>query len=128
MKELDKVTKLLNALAGSLLVEVKREGKVWQQRYAAKGVLVIGIHTPETDAESKPANVAKKVKELGITYPVLVDSRRYNWNRWRQHIWPSIYLVDKQGRVKYVWEGELEYQGAGGEAKMTRLIETLLSE
>ena len=100
----------------------------WQQRYAAKGVLVIGIHTPETDAESKPANVAKNVKELGITYPVLVDSRRYNWNRWPQHIWPSIYLVDKQGRVKYVWEGELEYQGAGGEAKMTRLVETLLSE
>ena len=100
----------------------------WQQRYAAKGVLVIGIHTPETDAESKPANVAKKVKELGITYPVLVDSRRYNWNRWQQRIWPSIYLVDKQGRVKYVWEGELEYQGAGGEAKMTRLVETLLSE
>jgi thiol-disulfide isomerase/thioredoxin len=100
----------------------------WQKRYAAEGVLVIGIHTPETDAESKAANVAKKVKDLGITYPVLVDSKRYNWNRWWHHVWPSIYLVDKQGLVKYVWEGELEYQGAGGEAKMTRFIETLLRE
>ncbi len=100
----------------------------WQKRYAARGVMVIGIHTPETEAEGKPANVAKKVKELGITYPVLLDPKRANWSRWPQHIWPSIYLVDKKGLVKYVWEGELEYRGAGGEAKMTRLIETLLRE
>jgi thiol-disulfide isomerase/thioredoxin len=100
----------------------------WQQRYSAKGVLVIGIHSPETDAESKPANVARKVKELGITYPVFLDPKRSNWNRWHQRVWPTIYLVDKHGRVKYAWEGELEYQGAGGEAKMTRLIETMLKE
>jgi len=100
----------------------------WQKRYAARGVMVIGIHTPETEAEGKPANVAKRVKELGITYPVLLDPKRANWSRWPQHIWPSIYLVDKKGLVKYVWEGELEYRGAGGEAKMTRLIETLLRE
>lgn len=100
----------------------------WQKRYAAKGVLVIGIHTPETDGESKPANVARKVKELGITYPVLVDSRRYNWNRWRQHAWPTVYLVDKQGRARYLAEGELEYRGSGGDAKMTQLIQRLLQE
>jgi thiol-disulfide isomerase/thioredoxin len=100
----------------------------WQKRFAAKGVLVIGVHTPETEAERNPANVAKKVKELGISYPVLVDSDHENWKRWQQRIWPTIYLIDKQGRVRYGWEGELEYQGAGGEAKMTRLIEALLKE
>ena len=81
---------------------------------------------PETEAERDPANVAKKVKELGIAYPVLLDSDRQNWNRWQQRIWPAIYLIDKQGRVRYLWEGELEYQNAGGEAKMNRLIAELL--
>jgi peroxiredoxin len=98
----------------------------WWQRFAGKGVVVIGIHTPETEAERDPANVAKKVKELGIAYPVLLDPDRQNWNRWQQRCWPAIYLIDKQGRVRYVWEGELEYQNAGGEAKMNQLILELL--
>jgi thiol-disulfide isomerase/thioredoxin len=98
----------------------------WWNRLAGNGVVVIGIHTPETEAERDPANVAKKVKELGIAYPVLLDPDRQNWNRWQQRIWPAIYLIDKQGRVRYLWEGELEYQNAGGEAKMNRLIAELL--
>jgi peroxiredoxin len=138
----------LNLPKGSTLSLASRKGKVtivhfwtfacinckrnlaaydrWWKRFAANGVVVIGIHTPETDPERDPANVAKKVKELGITYPVLLDSEHQNWNRWQQSIWPAIYLIDKQGRVRYLWEGELEYQNAGGEAKMTRLIVELL--
>jgi thiol-disulfide isomerase/thioredoxin len=100
----------------------------WQKRFAAKGVVIIGIHSPETEEEKSSLNVAKKVKELGITYPVLIDSDLKNWNRWQQHVWPAICLIDKRGRVRYGWEGELEYNGAGGEAKMTRLIEALLRE
>ena len=93
------------------------------------GVLeIIGIHTPETDAEHDPANVAKKVKELGITYPVLLDPDRRNWNRWQQRYWPAICLVDKRGQVRYCWEGELEYQGASGNVRMMDLIESLLNE
>ena len=100
----------------------------WHKRFASKGVMVIGVHSPETKAEGDPANVAKMVKELGIAYPVLVDSDLLNWNRWQQRAWPAVCLIDKQGRVRFGWEGELEYHGAGGEAKMTRLIEALLRE
>jgi thiol-disulfide isomerase/thioredoxin len=100
----------------------------WQKRFASKGVVVIGVHTPETEGERNLTNVVRKVKELGISYPVLVDAEKQNWRRWEQAVWPAIYLIDKHGRVRYMWEGELEYQGAGGEAKMTRLIEDLLRE
>jgi thiol-disulfide isomerase/thioredoxin len=100
----------------------------WWKRFADVGVAVIGIHTPETEAERDPANVARKVKDLGISYPVLLDSDHQNWNRWQQDIWPAIYLIDKQGRARYLWEGELEYQNAGGEAKMTQHILDLLRE
>ncbi|MGO8926367.1 MAG: redoxin domain-containing protein [Limisphaerales bacterium] len=140
----------LNVPEGSRLSLASRKGKVtilhfwtfdcinckhnlpaydrWQKRFAAKDVLVIGVHTPETAAERNLANVARKVKELGISYPVLVDSDHENWRRWQQRMWPTVYLIDKQGRVRYGWEGELEYQGAGGEAKMIGLIEALLKE
>jgi peroxiredoxin len=138
----------LNLPKGSTLSLASRKGKVtivhfwtfgcinckrnlaaydrWWKRFAGDGVVVIGVHTPETEAERDPANVAKKVKELGIAYPVLLDPDHQNWNRWHQRIWPAIYLIDKQGRVRFVWQGELEYQNAGGEGKMTRLIVELL--
>jgi thiol-disulfide isomerase/thioredoxin len=100
----------------------------WQKGFATKGVVVIGIHSPETEAERDPVNVAKQVKELGITYPVLLDPELKNWKRWQQHVWPMVCLIDKRGWARYAWEGELEWRGAGGEAKMTRLIEALLKE
>ena len=100
----------------------------WQKAFAAKPLQIIGIHTPETESERDPVNVARKVKELAITYPVLLDSQRVNWNHWQQSVWPAIYLVDKRGQVRYAWEGELEYNGADGYAKMIRLIEALLRE
>jgi thiol-disulfide isomerase/thioredoxin len=100
----------------------------WQRRFAAKGVLVIGIHSPETQAERKPANVASKVKEFGITYPVLLDPELKNWNRWQQRVWPAVCLIDKQGRVRYGWEGELGPPESGVEARLTRLVDVLLKE
>ena len=100
----------------------------WRRRFAAQGLELIGIHTPETAAERDPANVARKVRELGIGYPVLLDPDRANWDRWQQRYWPAIYLIDKQGRVRYCWEGELEYQDSDGNSKMTHLIESLLRE
>jgi len=140
----------LNLPKGTKLSLVSRKGKVtvlhfwtygcinckrnlpayqrWQKAFAAKGVVVIGIHSPETEAERDPTNVAKQVKELGITYPVLLDAELKNWNRWQQRVWPAVCLIDKRGWARYAWEGELEWRGAGGEAKMTQLIEGLLKE
>jgi thiol-disulfide isomerase/thioredoxin len=100
----------------------------WHRRFGSQGLEIIGIHTPETAIEHDSARVAQKVKEFGIDYPVLLDPDAANWNRWQIRYWPTIYLVDKHGRVRYCWEGELEYQGAGGYAKMTQLIETLLKQ
>jgi len=68
------------------------------------------------------------VKELGITYPVLLDPDAKNWSRWAQQYWPTIYLIDKKGRVRYRWAGELEYDHAGGEEIMASRIQELLEE
>ena len=100
----------------------------WNKQFAAKGVAVIGVHTPELDYERDPKNVARFVKDNGIAYPILIDAKHENWNRWEQQYWPTVYLIDKQGRVRYQWIGELNYNNAGGEAKMARLVEQLLNE
>jgi peroxiredoxin len=71
---------------------------------------------------------SKYVKKQKITYPILIDRQGENWNRWGQQYWPTVYLIDRRGRVRYRWEGELEYNRAGGEAIMTRCVEELLKE
>ncbi len=88
----------------------------------------VGVHTPEFDHERRTENVARALKEHGITHPVLLDNRHENWNRWRQQYWPTVYLIDKRGRVRHKWEGELEYNRAGGEARMGALVDELLKE
>lgn len=100
----------------------------WQHRFERQGVLIIGVHTPETPSERDEASVARQVKRLGITYPVLTDTRGSNWDRWGLNAWPTVFLIDKRGRVRYRWVGELEYMGAHGEARMGRLIDALLRE
>jgi thiol-disulfide isomerase/thioredoxin len=100
----------------------------WQKRFAGDKVTLIGIHTPETAAEKKRENVVRQVKKLGITYPVLLDQKAFNWERWQQRIWPTVFLVDKHGRVRCRWTGELEWQRAGGEEFMARQIRRLLDE
>jgi peptide-methionine (R)-S-oxide reductase len=100
----------------------------WQKKFADKDVTIIGVHTPETAYESDPKNVARRVKELGITYPVLLDADNENWNRWHQQYWPTVYLVDKAGRIRRHWEGELNWNGAGGEANLSTVVEQLLKE
>lgn len=100
----------------------------WQKQFAGKDVALIGVHTPETPGEALPARVKAHIRDYGITYPVLVDSKNVNWNRWNQQFWPTIYLLDKQGRIRYRWEGELEYDGQKGTQTVARLVDQLLAE
>ena len=100
----------------------------WEQKLAGRDVAIIGIHTPELAHERVTANVEMKVAQYNIHWPVLVDTDMKNWRKWRQEFWPAVYLVDKKGKIRYRWDGELNYGGAGGEKKMLELVEQLLEE
>jgi peroxiredoxin len=89
---------------------------------------VLGIHTAETAAERDPANVRKAALEAGLTFPILVDQDKLNWDAWGNSMWPSVYLIDKQGYVRYWWYGELNWKGAEGERRLRKRIEELLDE
>ncbi|WP_158409348.1 redoxin domain-containing protein [Fimbriimonas ginsengisoli] len=96
------------------------------EKFAKRGVEMVGIHTPELAFEKVDENVRLEVKKLGIKYPVLIDTDGRNWNRWKQEFWPTIYVIDKKGRIAFKWAGELNYQGADGERQTIAAIEKAL--
>jgi peroxiredoxin len=100
----------------------------WEKQFSKQGLVIVGIHTPETDYERSSTNLAEAIQARGITYPILVDNEGKNWTAWKQEYWPTVYLVDKYGRVRDYWEGELDFENAGGTAKFTAEIKALLTE
>jgi thiol-disulfide isomerase/thioredoxin len=102
--------------------------QAWHQDYGDKGLVVIGIQTPETSAERQLDQVAAAVKSDAMEYPVLMDAKSGNWNAWSNTMWPTVYLIDKQGFIRRWWQGELNWQGTPGEQQMRTTIEQLLAE
>jgi hypothetical protein len=89
---------------------------------------VLGVHTPEVDRERDVENVRRDATDADLTFPILIDNQKLNWDAWGNSMWPSVYLVDKRGYVRYWWYGELNWQGAEGEKLLRKRIEELLAE
>jgi peroxiredoxin len=100
----------------------------WDRDFSGKGVKIVGIHTPETKAEEDVDNLRMSVEKHGLKFPVAVDQRKSMWQAWSNGVWPSVYLVDKQGRLRYWWYGELDWKGAGGQKVARQRILELLAE
>lgn len=100
----------------------------WHDALKDKGVVLIGIHSPETASERDSANVRKKAEAENFKFPVLIDGKSENWNAWGNSMWPSVYLIDKRGYLRQFWPGELIWQGNNGEKYMREWIERLVSE
>jgi thiol-disulfide isomerase/thioredoxin len=81
----------------------------WYQTYSDKGLIVVGVSTPEFAFEHNPSNVATAVVRDGITYPVALDNNYDTWNAFDNDSWPADYLIDKQGNIRYVSLGEGNY-------------------
>ena len=94
--------------------------KSWHEKYKDKGLIVVGVHTPEYPFERSTSNVQSAIKRLGIPYPVAQDNRYATWQAYSNQYWPAVYLIDKQGRVVYTHFGEGAYQET--EAKIRALL------
>ena len=94
--------------------------KAWDARYRSKGLVILGVHTPEFAFERDLGNVRAAVKRLGVGYPVALDNAYGTWKAYSNNYWPADYLVDQAGRVRNVHFGEGDY------AKTERDIRLLL--
>lgn len=96
--------------------------KDWDSRYRDRGLTIVGVHTPETDSEYSLANVRKEVPALGIKYPVITDNDYKIWKAYGVEAWPTIVVLDKQGRIRWLHVGEGRYD------ETENAIKTLLAE
>jgi thiol-disulfide isomerase/thioredoxin len=96
--------------------------KNWADRYCEKGLTVIGVHSPEFDEERDVEHLRREVTSLGIRYPVVTDNDYQTRNAYKVEAWPTIFLLDKQGRIRWTRVGEGDYDQA------ERLIQKLLAE
>jgi len=102
--------------------------RAWHEAFSDQGLVVLGIHTPEVDRERDVQNVRREARDAGLLFPILVDNEKRNWNAWGNSMWPSTYLIDKQGYVRAWWYGELNWQEAEGEKLLRERIRELLGE
>ena len=95
--------------------------EAWAKDYAADGLEVVGVHTPEYAFEHVPSNVAAGVRRLGLTFPVALDNSYDTWTAYDNQSWPASYLIDASGQIRHVSIGEGDYAGE------EQLIRQLLS-
>jgi thiol-disulfide isomerase/thioredoxin len=92
------------------------------QKYSNKGLVIVGVQTPEFDFEKNIDSVKAAVQDFKIKYPVILDNNYVNWNAYGNNYWPRDYLVDNQGLIRY------NHIGEGGYAQTEQMIKSLLAE
>lgn len=96
--------------------------KALEAKYRSRGLVVIGVHTPEFPREKVEANVREQVKSLGVVYPVVMDNSYGVWNSFQNHYWPAVYFIDAKGRIRYHHFGEGSYD------EQDKVVDKLLKE
>ena len=81
----------------------------WHEEYKGRGLVVVGVHTPEFAFERDTANVKKAIQRHGIRYAVAQDNKFATWNAFHNRYWPSLYLVDRSGELVFSHAGEGAY-------------------
>ena len=79
-------------------------------KYKDRGLVVVGIHTPEFPFERSASNVQAALKRHGITYPVAQDNDSKTWNAYRNQYWPAQYIIDQSGKIVFQHDGEGQYE------------------
>lgn len=96
--------------------------KTWWERYEDKGLVIIGVHSPEFEFEKNPNNLAKAIADFDLKYPIMQDNNFATWKNYNNRYWPAKYLIDADGRIRYTHFGEGKYD------ETEAMIQTLLKE
>jgi hypothetical protein len=92
----------------------------WHRKYAARGLVVLGVHTPRFPFGKDPENVRQAIHRLGIPYPVVMDNEAMVWGRYGNRIWPAHHIVDRNGFVRFV------NAGGGSPGATEHMLQTLM--
>ncbi|MBD9667751.1 thioredoxin family protein [Variovorax sp. VRV01] len=96
--------------------------QAWNEKYKDKGLVVVGVHTPEFAYEKSTKNVQDAISRLQIKHAVAQDNHYATWKAFNNQYWPAVYLIDKQGKIVYSHFGEGSY------GTTEKKIQSLLAE
>jgi thiol-disulfide isomerase/thioredoxin len=94
--------------------------RAWHERYAAQGLVVIGVHTPEFPFERDEDNVRRAIEAMNVAYPVALDPDYAVWDAFANRYWPAAYIADGEGQIRHHHFGEGAYD------EQERVIQGLL--
>ncbi len=94
----------------------------WWNKYKDKGLMIIGVHSPEFEFEKNEDNVRKAISDFNISYPVVQDNDFATWRAYNNRYWPAKYFIDKDGLIRYTHFGEGNYD------ESEKVIQELLKE
>lgn len=83
---------------------------------------IVGIHAPEFDYEADVDNISAAAAELGVTWPIVLDTRKRTFHEWQgpRAYWPRTYVLDREGNIRFDQIGEGKYQ------ELNEVVATLL--
>jgi thiol-disulfide isomerase/thioredoxin len=96
--------------------------RAWAEKYEDFGLVVIGVHTPEFPFERDVDNVRRAATDMGVEYPIALDSAYAVWQAFDNHYWPAVYIADADGRIRH------HHFGEGGYEECERVIQRLLRD
>jgi len=96
--------------------------RAWTEKYNNKGLVVIGVHTPEFSFEKNIDNVRREIKNMKIGFPIAIDNNQDIWNAFNNQYWPALYLIDSKGHIRHHQFGE------GGYEQSEKIIQQMLME
>ena len=82
----------------------------WHDKYHDQGLVIVSVHTPEFTYEHDVANVKRAIQDLNIPYAVALDNNFKTWNAYHVYAWPTWFILDKQGAIRYKHVGEGAYE------------------
>jgi thiol-disulfide isomerase/thioredoxin len=83
--------------------------RAWWEKYGDRGLVVVGVHTPEFPFERDIDNVRRAAENMDVRYPIALDSDYEVWRAFANHYWPAVYIADAQGRIRHHQSGEGMY-------------------
>ncbi len=96
--------------------------RAWADKYREHGLVVVGVHSPEFSFERDIDNVRWAAKDMGVDYPIAIDSDLAVWRGFHNEYWPALYFADAKGRIRHSQFGEGAYQ------QSEKVIQKLLAE
>jgi peroxiredoxin len=92
--------------------------RAWSDAYGDRGLVVVGLHHPKSEAARDPAAVERAARTYGFDFPVGLDNdwttiRAYGVGRIFHDFTSVSFLIDRSGIIRFIHDGGEYHEGGG---------------